>query len=413
MDFAALFDAAPTPFAVLDTHLVIRYVNDALRQTDREGKAAALVGRYVFDALPYSAHNPQAVANVRAVLRRVLETGQTERLVLQRFDTPAPGRPGEFEERWWSLTYSPVTGPDGTVQWIIARAEEVTPFVHARQAEGRSGEGDRFRQAPLRREDAAEVDLYARARELQRMNEELRDAQTRDRQFVVALQEVMLNTPDLSRHENIAVRYLPAGSLNIGGDWYDVVDLPPDRVALAVGDVVGHGFEATAVMGMLRSALSAAIRAIANPAQAVEVVGLYSRSLKGALATTVIKVLIETRSRLIIYSNAGHVPPVLVHEDGSCDLLDQALDPPLGVRQVHVPRPQAAVEYRTGDILVLYTDGLIERHGEDIDVSLQRLTGILARCRALECEKLADTLLEELGVTGGASDDIALIVAHL
>ncbi|WP_425265222.1 PP2C family protein-serine/threonine phosphatase [Streptomyces regalis] len=100
----------------------------------------------------------------------------------------------------------------------------------------------------------------------------------------------MLQDPDLSRHDdNIAVRYLPATqSLNVCGDWYDVADLPPDRYAVA-GDVVGHGLRAAAVMGMFRNALSAAIRAIPSPAQALEVLGLYAR--------------------LIIYSNAGQPAP--------------------------------------------------------------------------------------------------------
>ncbi|MDQ0938611.1 serine phosphatase RsbU (regulator of sigma subunit) [Streptomyces sp. V1I1] len=96
------------------------------------------------------------------------------------------------------------------------------------------------------------------------------------------------------------MRYLPAsGSLNVCGDWYDVVDLPPDRYSIAIGDVVGHGLQAAAVMGMLRSALSAAIRAVPSPAQALEVLGLYARAVDGALASTVVKVLIDPRSRLI------------------------------------------------------------------------------------------------------------------
>ena len=90
------------------------------------------------------------------------------------------------------------------------------------------------------------AELYARAGELHRLNQELREARTRERQVAVTLQEAMLYVPDLDRHkDNIAVRYLPAtASLNVCGDWYDVVDLPPDRYAAAVGDVVGHGLHA-------------------------------------------------------------------------------------------------------------------------------------------------------------------------
>ena len=197
------------------------------------------------------------------------------------------------------------------------------------------------------------------------------------------------------------------------GDWYDVVDLPPDRYAVAVGDVVGHGLSAAAVMGMLRSALSAVIRANPSPAQALEILGLYARSVDGATAATAVKVLIDTRSTLIIYSNAGHPPPVLLHSDGTCELLDKATDPPLGAREHHVPRPQAGVGYAQGDTLVLYTDGLIERRDEDIDTGIERLSTALAQDQALSPDLLADALLARLDVANGAPDDIALVIICL
>ncbi|MFE4721446.1 PP2C family protein-serine/threonine phosphatase, partial [Streptomyces sp. NPDC056728] len=228
------------------------------------------------------------------------------------------------------------------------------------------------------------------------------------------LQEAMLHSPDLKGHPNVAVRYQPAvGSLNESGDRYDVVDLPDDTFGVSVGDVVGHGLAAAAVMGMLRSALSAAVRALHEPAKSLEVLGLYSRSVDGALATTAVQAVIDTRNQQIAYSSAGHHPPVLVHPESTCELLDQATDPPLGARPEHVPRPQAAVSYRQDDVLVLYTDGLIERRGEDIDVGLQRLTDGLARYARLCPDRLADALLTHLDVAGGAQDDIALIVVRL
>ncbi|NUK02410.1 PP2C family protein-serine/threonine phosphatase, partial [Streptomyces lunaelactis] len=254
----------------------------------------------------------------------------------------------------------------------------------------------------------------SRARELQLLNEELRQAHARERQVAITLQEAMLHSPDLAGHRDIAVRYLPAiGSLNVCGDWYDVVDLPAGRFAVAVGDVVGHGLAAAAVMGMLRSALSAASRAVDGPAKALEVLGVYARSVEGALATTAVKAMVDTGRRQIAYSSAGHPPPVLLHSDGTHDLLDQATDPPLGARPMHTPRPQASVPYTTGDTLVLYTDGLIERRGEDIDTGLARLTDALAQRSTLGPERLADAVLAQLGVSGGARDDIALVIVRL
>ncbi|MCD9879578.1 PP2C family protein-serine/threonine phosphatase [Streptomyces guryensis] len=408
IDFTAFFEATPSPYLVLDTDLVIRYVNPACLHTTGRTRDE-LVDRYFFDALPENPGAPEnAQRNLKASLRRVLNTGEPDTLVLQRYDIPAPERPGGFEERWWSEIHTPIPGADGRVRWIVQRAEDVTAFVHSRRARELTAE---FAE----RERGMAAELYARARELHRLNQELRQAHARERQVAVTLQEAMLSAPDLDRHtDSIAVRYLPATrSLNVCGDWYDVVDLPPDRYAAAVGDVVGHGLHAAAVMGMLRSALSAAIRAIPSPAQALEVLGLYARSLDGATAATAVKVLVDPRSRLIIYSSAGHPPPVLVHADGICELLDQATDPPLGARPHHVPRPQAGLTYTPGDTLVLYTDGLIERRGEDIYASLERLTTALAQDSTLAPDKLADTLLGQLDVTGGAADDIALIVIRL
>jgi len=182
---------------------------------------------------------------------------------------------------------------------------------------------------------------------------------------------------------------------------------------VAVGDVVGHGLEAAAVMGMLRSALSAAIRALERPAQALEVLGLYARSIENALGSTVVKVMVDPASGLIIYSNSGHPPPILVHPDGGYDLLDQAVDPPLGSLPLHVPCSQAGQPYTVGDKLVLYTDGLIERRGEDIDAGLARLGAALARHCEHDPERLADELLADLGVASGARDDIALVIVRL
>ncbi|GGW54850.1 hypothetical protein GCM10010503_34740 [Streptomyces lucensis JCM 4490] len=418
VDHEALFAATPSPYLVLGPDLVIADVNRAyLEATGRTRQD--LLGKYVFDAFPDNPADPDAdgVRNLGASLHRVLTGRRPDTMALQKYDIPVMGEPGVFEERWWSPVNTPVLGPDGTVAWIIHRVEDVTPFVqaHRRRRPGMerpdTGERPDERLATMH---ALEAELYARAVELQRLNEDLREAHAKEREVAVTLQEVMLRTPDLALHRDVAVRYLPAtGSLNVCGDWYDVVDLSPDCTAVGVGDVVGHGLQAAAVMGMLRSALSAAIRANPHPAHALEILGVYARSIEEAQGTTAVKAMIDRRSRLIIYSNAGHPPPVLVRSGGGCVFLEHATDPPLAVRPQHVPRPQASLEYSPGDVLVLYTDGLIERRGEDIDRGLRRLTDVLTECRALSPERLADELLARLGVSGGGRDDIALIVVRL
>ncbi|MGR6968862.1 PP2C family protein-serine/threonine phosphatase [Streptomyces cynarae] len=409
IDYAALFAATPSPYLVLGTDLVIVEVNQAYLDATRRTRED-LIGRHVFDAFPDNPNDPGAdgVRNLNASLHRVLITRQPDTMALQKYDIPIMGRPGVFEERWWSPINTPILRSDGSVGSIIHRVEDVTAYVQTH------GVGHWRMSDRLTEREALEAELYARARELQRLNEELRQAHRRERVVALTLQEAMLQSPDLAHHENVAVRYLPAtGSLNVCGDWYDLVDLPDDRFAVAVGDVVGHGLEAAAVMGMLRSALSAATRALERPAQALEVLGLYARSVEGALNTTAVKVMVEPRSQLLIYSSAGHPPPVLVHQDGSCEMLDRATDPPLGARPQHVPRPQAGQTYFSGDTLVLYTDGLIERRDQSIEAGLNRLKDVLCRQCSLSPERLADALLARLGVAGGARDDIALVVVRL
>ncbi|MFF7987586.1 PP2C family protein-serine/threonine phosphatase [Streptomyces sp. NPDC007901] len=408
IDYHALFAATPSPYLVLGPDLVILDVNAAYcRATGRTRDD--LIGQYLFDAFPDNPADPNAdgVQNLSASLHRVLLAKQPDTMAVQKYDIPVPDRPGAFEERWWSPINTPVLGPDEQVAWIIHRVEDVTEFVLSHNTRARPGQA-------LSEHEAMEAELYARSRELQLVIEQLRKAHARERKIAVTLQEAMMQSPDLNRHPNIAVRYLPAAKgLNVCGDWYDVVDLPDDRFAVAVGDVVGHGLEAAAAMGMLRSALSAAVRALHEPASAMEALGLYARSVEGACTTTAVKAVVDTHGRHITYSSAGHPPPVLVRPDGTFVLLDQATDPPLGARPDHVPRPQAAVPYASGDTLVLYTDGLIERRGEDIDVGLHRLTDTLCGSPRLSPDHLADVLLSRLGVSSGGCDDIALIVVRL
>ncbi|MFD8394330.1 SpoIIE family protein phosphatase [Streptomyces sp. NPDC059680] len=408
IDYTAVFAVLPSPCLMLGTDLVIAAANPAF--CEGTGRSPTeLVGQYLFDVFPHNPADPEAdgMETLKASLHRVLSTSQTDHMALQRYDIPVAGNPEVFKERWWTAINVPVLGPDGRVAWILHRSEDMTDVVRSRRTAHEPS-------VSPGREAAMEAELYARARQLQQLNEELRQAHARERRIAVALQETMLHTPDLGRHPDIAVRYLPAtGALNVCGDWYDTVDLPADRFAVAVGDVVGHGLMAATVMGRLRSALSAATRTVHGPAQALEVLGLYARSVEGALAATAVQVLVDCHSHLLVYSSAGHPPPVLLHPNGTCDLLDQATDPPLGARPEHVPRPQANKTYIPGDSLILYTDGLIERRGEDIDIGLTRLTDMLATCTGFGPEHLADALLAGLDLASGAGDDIAIVVVRL
>ncbi|WP_234343571.1 SpoIIE family protein phosphatase [Streptomyces sp. NRRL F-5123] len=408
LDYAALFAAVPAACVVLDPNLTIITCNNAY--TEVTGRTAAeLSGRSFFDAYPPDPDEPtsHAAEVQRHGLDLALRTGEPNMLLLHRFAIPHPGKPGTFDPRWWNVTNRPLVGPDGQVELIIHRIDDVTSFVRWEREGVEPVPDGELMKAPR-------AELFTRARELQQANARLQEMTSRTRDLALTLQRAMLSTPDLDTHPEIAVRYRPAmRDLNACGDWYDVVDLPEGRLGLTVGDVVGHGVDAAAVMGMLRSALSAAMRVADGPSGALETLGLYARAQPGAMSSTTFACQVYPASTLLTYSNAGHPPPVLMRPDGSSCFLDQATDPPLGVRLEHVPRPQATVEYGRGDTLVLYTDGLIERRHEDIDVGLDRLVDAVRELRTLPPEEMADGLLAAMADPGGQQDDVSLMVVRL
>ncbi|MFE9647753.1 PP2C family protein-serine/threonine phosphatase [Streptomyces sp. NPDC006365] len=404
IDYAAVFQALPGMVALLTPDLVYADANDDfLRLSGRTREQ--LLGRYIFDVFPDNPNDPAATGmrDVKASMLRAVATGERDTMALQRYDVEDPQRPGHWQERYWSPVNAPVLDSDGQVVLIVHRVEEVTELIRAR-----GGPGDDNRARVL------EAELYTRARELQEVNERLRQAHAREREVALALQAAMLPAPSPLPHHRAAVRYRPAiGALNVCGDWYDLVELPGDSLAVAVGDVVGHGLTAACVMGQLRSALSAATRVTDGPAEALKALGLYARFVEGAESTTVVTTFIDWNSHTITYSCAGHPPPALLHPDGTVTFLDQATDPPLGARPEPVPRPEACAPFFDGATLALYTDGLVERRHEDIDVGLARLADSLTRHRQADPEPLADALLADLLPSTGSTDDTALVVIRL
>ncbi|MFE0642565.1 PP2C family protein-serine/threonine phosphatase [Streptomyces sp. NPDC058877] len=405
IDYAAVFHALPGMVALLTPDLVYVDANeDFLRLAGRTREQ--LLGRYIFDVFPENPNDPAAAGmrETQASMLRVVATGERDTMALLRYDIEDSERPGRWVEHFWSPVNAPVLGQDGRTALIVHRVEEVTELIRAR--DGAGSDGNRAR--------VLEAELYTRSRELQEVNERLRRAHAREREVALTLQAAMLPAPMLVGHHRAAVRYRPAvGTLNVCGDWYDLVDLPGDRVAVAVGDVVGHGLEAAGVMGQLRSALSAAARVAEGPARALEALGLHARRVDGAESTTVVKIYIDWDAHTLTYSSAGHPPPALLHPDGTVTFLDQATDPPLGARPEHVPRPEATTTFAEGATLVLYTDGLIERRDEDIDVGLARLADSLARHGQADPEALADALLVDLLPPTGNTDDTALVIIRL
>jgi serine phosphatase RsbU (regulator of sigma subunit) len=409
IDYRAVFQALPAMVALMTPDLLYADVNEEfVLQSGRSRED--LIGRHLFEVFPDNPNDPGAtgIRNLEASLLRVLATGERDTMALQRYDVESLERPGHWEKRYWSPINAPVLDPDGRVALVLHRVEEVTELIRAR---GRSDGQERDTGG---RSQVLEAELYTRAHELQEVNERLREAHAREREVALALQDAMLPAPRPMGHHRSAVRYRPAtGALNVCGDWYDLVELPGERTVVAVGDVVGHGLQAAGVMGQLRSALSAASRVSGGPAQALDVLGLYARSVDGAESTTVVTAYIDWGSHILTYSSAGHPPPAMLRSGGTVEFLDQATDPPLGARPEHLPRPEAGTSFHDGDTLVLYTDGLVERRREDIDVGLDRLVRTLAGHPSTDPEDLADILLFDLLPPGGATDDTALVVIRL
>ncbi|MEW2136350.1 SpoIIE family protein phosphatase [Streptomyces sp. NPDC005409] len=418
VDYHAVFDALPGAAALLAPDLVYLDANEAFLSMSGRTREQ-VIGRYLFDVFPDNPTDPAAtgVRNLRASLERVAATGERDTMALQRYDVEYPDRPGVWQERYWSPVNVPVLAADGTVALLLHRVEEVTELIRAREVGQGDDRGGRDRSDSGRRgRDHARVlesELYTRARELQEVNERLRRAHAHEREVALHLQEAMLPAPLPLGHHQAAVRYRPAaGALNVCGDWYDLVDLP-GRTTVAVGDVVGHGLRAAGVMGQLRSALSAASRVTEDPARALEGLDLYARSIGGADSTTAVLVFIDWDGGTLTYSSAGHPPPALCHADGTVTFLDGATDPPLGARPEPAGRPQARTAFTEGSTLVLYSDGLIERRGEDIDTGLRRLARAVARHRTADPGALADALLTDLVPPAGITDDTALVVLRL
>lgn len=229
------------------------------------------------------------------------------------------------------------------------------------------------------------------------------------RQISTSLQDAMLST--VAETSTLAVRYLPAvGGLSVGGDWYDVFDLPDGRQALVVGDCVGHGLDAATRMGQLRSASRMLMMEGHGPAETLERLSVFAESVEGADCTTVCCMVVDPASGDATYASAGHPPPLL-WTGGEGRWLNDGRSRPLGLGRP--TRLEATVRIGPSDRLLLYTDGLVERRGEVIDVGMERLVARMADVGdASSAAVVADVLVTEVPMAD-ARDDVALLVYGL
>jgi len=230
-----------------------------------------------------------------------------------------------------------------------------------------------------------------------------------------ALQRTLLPTalptvPDVE----IAVRYQPAEGLEVGGDWYEAVALPDERVGVAVGDVVGRGAAAAAAMGQLRSALRAFALWGESPAHALDQLARFAEGVEGGRVATVAYVVIDPATGHARYSLAGHPPPLVVTAEGEARFLEEARSAPLAALP-GITHSEAECTIPPGATLLLYSDGAVERRGATIDDGLALLARHAAAAAAagLGPEALCSRLLERLFADGPGDDDVALLAVRL
>ncbi|MFF9003823.1 SpoIIE family protein phosphatase [Streptomyces achromogenes] len=241
---------------------------------------------------------------------------------------------------------------------------------------------------------------------------------TREHSMAITLQRSLLprSLPEQGALE-IAYRYLPAQA-GVGGDWFDVLPLSGARVALVVGDVVGHGLHAAATMGRLRTAVHNFSALDLPPDELLglldELVGRLDQeetaAAGGAVVTgaTCLYAIYDPVSRRCTVARAGHPPPALVRPDGTVEFADVPAGPPLGLGGL--PFETAELELPEGSRLVLYTDGLVEDRERDIDEGLALLDQALRRTPGASPEETCRAVLDRLPAR--PSDDVALIVAR-
>jgi serine phosphatase RsbU (regulator of sigma subunit) len=229
------------------------------------------------------------------------------------------------------------------------------------------------------------------------------------RNIAVTLQRSLL--PDHPQHHaglDVAFRYEPAGAASeVGGDWFDVISLDGDKTALVVGDVMGCGIDAAATMGRLRTATCTLADLDLDPAQVLRQLDRTTARLEHYIATCVYAVYDPRRAECHI-ATAGHMPPVLVRTGHPPELLDLPTGVPLGVGGV--PFEAGTVGLGNGDLLVLYTDGLVETRECPIDERLNRLLQLLEGPQhplEVTCDRLLGALRDP-----EHHDDVALLIAR-
>lgn len=210
---------------------------------------------------------------------------------------------------------------------------------------------------------------------------------------------------------DIAARYEAAGELfDVGGDWYDTIELDDSRIGLVVGDIVGHGIEAMTSMGRLRTALAALALHNNDPAGLLVELDEFVGGPDGTKYATVFYVIIDFETRIATYASAGHPPGLLLSPNGETQWLDQGQNEPLtGSGGAH---RKASVGFESGSTLLLYSDGLIERRGESLTAGMDRLESLSSQMIERPAAAMCEDLFARLRSGADQLDDTVVLVAR-
>lgn len=258
-----------------------------------------------------------------------------------------------------------------------------------------------------------EIALEDRSREQER-RALAEAAARREHEIALTLQRSLLGPASLrTDRASVACFYGAAvDDMQAGGDWHDVITLPDGHIGLAVGDVLGRGLTAAAAMGQLRVALAALAPETSSPSALIERLETFAAGIDGAEMATLVFANLDPVSRSLIYASAGHPPPLVVAPDGAATFLWDGRARPIGAS-----KPSARVDGRAtlaeGSTLVLYTDGLVERRGESLDVGLERLREVAEGVAQRTAEGVRDGLISALLPSGEKADDVAVVVLRL
>jgi serine phosphatase RsbU (regulator of sigma subunit) len=230
----------------------------------------------------------------------------------------------------------------------------------------------------------------------------------------VSLQRALL-PEELVQHPDVAVAalYRPSDErLEVGGDWYDTLLLPGGRIGAAVGDVVGHGLEAAAAMGQLRTAVAALAPDCSSPTQLLDQLDDFARRSHGMRYSTACYATLDPSSGAVEHASAGHPPILHVDPRGTCRYLAAGLSWPLCAADD--PRvPHGSLVLEPGATLILYSDGLVERRDVAIDVGLDELRAAAHRFSGLGVDDLCEALVRELLDGRPIHDDVVVLAIRL